>query len=267
VSILFFHSANLLAKIAERQNRPDDAGIFRGVAEKIRVAYLREYSDLKTGKIGTGSQANQAFAIWTGLVEGDMKAKALKFLIDDIHAHKDHLTTGIMGTKFMLDVLSREGQVDLAYEIVTQPEFPSYAWMLKNGATTLWEHWQFSDNTFSHNHPMFGSVSEWMIKWLGGIQVAPNAKGADRFIIHPSVPKALGHASASYDSIRGRVESRWQKQGGKVTYTIRIPASTEARIILPTGARIVKGKEGLRENIGTIFSVGSGDYVFEATLP
>ena len=45
--------------------------------------------------------------------------------------------------------------------------------MLDRGATTLWEHWQFSDDTFSHNHPMFGSVSQWLYNWPGGINRRP----------------------------------------------------------------------------------------------
>ena len=58
--------------------------------------------------------------------------------------------------------------------------------MLDRGATTLWEHWEFSDNTYSHNHPMFGSVSEWFFSWLAGIQPDPDAVGYDRIVFRPS---------------------------------------------------------------------------------
>ena len=79
------------------------------------------------------------------------------------------------------------GRADVAYTIANQRTFPGWGHMLENGATTLWEHWEFSDNTFSHNHPMFGSVSEWFYRVLAGINAAPGAVGFDKIIIR-SVP-------------------------------------------------------------------------------
>ena len=81
-----------------------------------------------------------------------------------------HLSTGILGTKFMLDQLSRNGYHQLALEIVKQTRLSRLGIYVIQGATTLWEHWAYDDNTFSHNHPMFGSVSQWFYNWLGGIE-------------------------------------------------------------------------------------------------
>ena len=54
--------------------------------------------------------------------------------------------------------LADGNQNDLAYEVLTNPTYPSFKWMMNNeidNATTIWESWFFSDGTFSHNHPMY----------------------------------------------------------------------------------------------------------------
>ncbi len=246
VTPLYFQCANLLAAQAKRLSRREDEAHFNALAEKIRAAYLAKFVDASSGKVGPGTQASQSIGLYTGIVPDSLRPKVLDYLQQDIEKHKSHLTTGILGTKFMLDVLSREGHTDLAYRIVTQPDFPGWGWMMKNGATTLWEHWEFSDNTFSHNHPMFGSVSQWMMQWLGGIQPDPAAAGYDRIIIQPQVPEGLNWVKSSYKSVRGKIVSNWIRQAnGKIAYEIVVPPNTRATVRLP-------GKADLK--------IGSGRY-------
>jgi alpha-L-rhamnosidase len=274
VTPLYFVSANLLAEQASRRHLKADETHYRQLAEKIRTAYRRQFVNGATGRVGPGTQASQAFALYTGIVTEAERAKVLAYLIQEIHARKDHLSTGIMGTKFMLDVLSREGHADLAYKIVTQPDFPGWGWMLKNGATTLWEHWEYSDNTFSHNHPMFGSVSQWMMQWLGGIQPETASVGFDRIVVRPQVPKDLDWVKSHYDSIRGRIVSNWQRRDDSVRFEIEIPVNTQARVVLPVyehssvseGGRPLEGTPGVTDVVqrgNTVeLTAGSGRYVF-----
>jgi alpha-L-rhamnosidase len=274
VTPLYFMSANLLADQASRRQLKADETHYRQLAEKIRTAYRRQFVNGSTGRVGPGTQASQAFALYTGIVTEAERAKVLAYLVQEIHVRKDHLSTGIMGTKFMLDVLSREGHADLAYKIVTQPDFPSWGWMLKNGATTLWEHWEYSDNTFSHNHPMFGSVSQWMMQWLGGIQPETASVGFDRIVVRPQVPKGLDWVKSHYDSIRGRIASNWQRSEDSVRFEIEIPVNTQARVVLPVeelssvseGGRPLEATPGVTDVMprgNTVeLTAGSGRYVF-----
>ena len=111
----------------------------------------------------------------------------------------------------MLDVLSAAGRADLAGEVVGQKTFPGWGHMLAGGATTLWEHWEFSDNTYSHNHPMFGSVSGWFYSALAGINPEPTAPGFQRIRIEPQVVRDLRWASGSVDTPRGQIASSWSR--------------------------------------------------------
>jgi alpha-L-rhamnosidase len=276
VTPLFYQSARLLADMARLLNRADDVKQFEALAEKSRAAYQEKFVDPATGKAGPGTQASQSFALYSGLVPEQLRPKALDVLIDNIRGErKGHLSTGIMGTKFMLDVLSREGHADVAYGIVSQRDFPGWGWMLENGATTLWEHWAFSDNTFSHSHQMFGSISQWFINWLGGIQPAPDAAGCDRVVIRPRFVDGIDSVRCSYKSVRGTIASSWRRDGGRVKLVLDIPVNVVAELSLVSGAEgdVVESGKPLSKADGVVLlqskpgsvacGLGSGHYVFE----
>ena len=270
VTPLYFECANILAAIAGRLSLTEDAAHYRQLAAKIRDVYTARFIDSSTGKVGAGTQACQSFALYTGIAPEAARTNIVKYLLTDIRKHKGHLTTGILGTKFMLDVLSREGHAEVAYQIVTQPDFPGWGWMLKNGATTLWEHWEYSNNTFSHNHPMFGSVSQWMVNWLGGIQPENEADGFDRIVIRPQTPSGLDWVKSSYRSIRGMIVSNWHREGSSIRFEFEIPNGVQAKLFLPSGAVKTGGpKSPSTKSVGreTEVSTGSGRLTFELANP
>ncbi len=265
VTPLYYQCAKLLAAEAGRLSHKDDEAHFLALAQMIRAEYQAKFIDKVTGKVGPGTQSSQAFALYTGIAPETARAKILDYLLKDIEKHTGHLTTGILGTKFMLDVLSGSGHADVAYRIATQSDFPGWGWMLKNGATTLWEHWETSDNTFSHNHPMFGSVSQWMMSWLGGIQPDPVADGFDAIVIRPQVPEGLDWVKSSYRSIRGKIVSNWKRHGNNVEFEIEIPANCGATVVLPTAPSSVvteNGKLWSPSHQAAGSKIGSGHYTF-----
>ncbi len=280
VTPLFAASARTVGELASILGRSSEAEKYQRLAANIQEAYRKSFLNPTNGQVGPGSQASQAFALYLNLVPEDQRRAVMQFLLDDLRGPRaQHLSTGIFGTKFMLDVLSREGYGDLATAIVSQKTFPGWGYMLENGATTLWEHWQGGDNTYSYNHPMFGSVSQWFYQWLGGIQPAPEAVGFNRMIIRPQVPKDLNWVRCHYDSVRGRIVSNWRRDGNEVTMEVTIPANTTATVYVPakdaagvteSGKSVGKvgGVRFLRMESGAaVYAVGSGTYRFQSTLP
>jgi alpha-L-rhamnosidase len=76
-------------------------------------------------------------------------------LTNDItYANNTHLTTGILGTKYLMPLLTRMGRAELAYELAAQTTYPSWGYMAEHGATTMWELWQekTGPSMNSHNH-------------------------------------------------------------------------------------------------------------------
>ena len=207
-SAAYFQNVKLFAQIAKALGHDADAADAEKLAEKIKSAFNRQFLRAGTGVYDSGSQACHAFALYFGLVPPDETTNALNSLVHDIvDLHQGHLTTGIFGTKYMLNELTDLGRADVAYGMVNQRTYPGWGFMLANGATTLWEHWAFSDNTYSHDHPMFGSVSEWFYKALAGIQPAPDAVCFDKIIIAPQPVGDLKWVKAAYESVHGKIVS------------------------------------------------------------
>ncbi len=164
--------------------------------------------------------------------------------------------------------------METAAQIVRKKNFPGWDYMLENGATTLWEHWALSDNTFSHNHPMFGSISEWFFKWLAGIQPHPQAFGFDHIVICPKLVSGVDWAEAQYHSVRGEIAVRWDRTPGMCQLSVDIPANTSAEIFVPCpdqssvreGDKPAASVPGIRflglKNGCSVYQVGSGSYLF-----
>ena len=235
VTPLFYQSARLLAHLASLLGYAEDIERYSRLAEETKKKYLEYFHAAGTGKFKPNTQASQAFALYLDLVSEDEREAALEYLIDKIiNVHNGHLSTGIFGTKFLLDVLSRNGRSDVAWGIVNTKTFPGWGYMVQNGATTLWEHWEFSDNTFSHNHPMFGSVSEWFFKWLAGIQSQPDAVGFNKILIRPQPVSGIDWVESEYKSVRGSIHSGWKLENGVFQLKVHIPPNTRGVVYLPT---------------------------------
>jgi len=145
-----------------------------------------------------------------------------------------HFTTGIFGTKYVLEVLSLFGHSDEVFRIVNSTEYPGWGHMIDRGATTIWETWKESDNTYSNCHPMFGSVSAWFFRWLGGIRPDPDYPGFEQIIINPSLLEELSDVRCSYNSPRGQIVSNWKNyRNDKQVFEIKIPEGSMAIITLP----------------------------------
>lgn len=259
--------------------RGEQSARYGADAERVKAAFNRRFLTPGAGKYDSGTQACQAFALHLELVPDAEKQAALDHLVRDItQTHKGHLSTGIFGTKYMLRALTDLGRADVAYTVADQRTFPGWGHMLENGATTLWEHWAFSDNVYSHNHPMFGSVSEWFFRALAGINPDAGAEGFNRVVIRPQPVAGLDWAKGRYRSARGPVLSEWRKANGRLTLTVELPPGVSADVWVPARpADVLEGGAPAEKATGvslhgtaggtSIFTIGSGRYTFTAPLP
>jgi len=270
----YYRSARLMAQLARIAGRDDDIPKYAGLAEQIKTAFINMFVKPGTGQVGSGTQACQSVGLFFDLLAANERQAAANILVEQILDEQNgHLSTGIFGTDYMLDSLSQAGHADVAYTVVNQKTFPGWGYMMEKGATTLWEHWAFSANTFSHNHPMFGSVDKWFYKWLAGIQPAAGAVGFDRIIIRPQVVGDLTWVNGSYKSVRGTIASEWRVENDTLYLNVTVPVNTTATIYVP--ARDIDGvsetgrmaaeadvKSVRMEGAAAVFEVGSGKYTF-----
>jgi len=277
VTPLYCESARMQARLARILGKNKEAAEYSKLAEDIKKAYGNKFVDTETGVAASGIQGAQVFALYLDMLSEQERPKALAHLIQDISdKNSGHLTTGIFGTRYMLDLLSREGRIDVVNTMVNKRDFPGWGYMLDNGATTLWEHWKFSDNTFSHNHPMFGSVSQWFYNWLGGIEPDVDAVGFDRFHFHPQFVKDLDWVKCTHRSVRGLIICNWKREGSSVTMELRVPVNSSAVLHLPAVTAITEGGQPLEKAGGVVkidtskdnlkLRLESGSYNFKLKL-
>lgn len=228
-----YYSLMLMAEFAAHIGKEEETVAFRSRAAEIKEAILARFYDPKTGNFAQGSQGANAMALYFGLVPKGAEQQTLQRVVEDIRAKDCHPTTGNLSTKYMLEVLSKYGQVDLAYEMVTKTGYPSWGYMIEKGATTIWERWECKTGVDmnSHNHAMYGSIIAWMYKYLAGI--SPLEPGFRRTAICPYVPKKLPSAGAAVDTAYGQVKCFWNQTPEGVVTDITVPFGMEAVVSLP----------------------------------
>lgn len=281
----YYHDTLILSKIANILGKSDEAKRYSQLSSRIKEAFNKKF--LLDDHYATGSQTCNVLPLFLDMVPEDKKKAVLKSLIDDIVVlHDNHLNTGIIGTRYILDVLTKYGKVVLAYKLATQRTYPGWGYMIQEGATTIWERWEYlaGGGMNSHNHIMFGSVDAWFYKVLAGINVDSAGPGFRRIIIKPYIVGDLKYVSASVKTIRGMVSSSWARDENSLVLNVTLPVNTQAKVSLPRmglGSVIIKesGKiiwkdssyiegvsgisAGSEEDEYVIFNIGSGSYSFE----
>ncbi|GAB3025999.1 glycoside hydrolase family 78 protein [Niabella terrae] len=271
-----YYCARMLAQFAEITGREKDQETYGSLATTTLKAFNDRFWKEEIGGYGTNNQACNSFAVFIGAPDEEKLPRVMENLRKDVAKHNYHLTTGNLCTKYLLESLTENGAAELAFKIATQTTYPSWGFMLENGATTLWERWEYltGGSMNSHNHPMMGSVGSWLFKYVVGILPDIRYPGFDRFILRPYIFNELNHASGTYQSVKGQIRSAWKKTSGRIEYRVSIPANTIATVYLPaTSSRNITERGKAIENVTTcrylrtegnwrIYEVSSGDYSF-----
>ena len=172
-----------------------------------------------------------ACAIYQDLYNDDEKALAAKRLNELYSEGGYHIDCGILGIKYLYTALSEYGYAETAYKLTTNPEYPSYAYWILNGMTTLCETWDMSN---SCNHHMFSEVDMWMYKYIAGIRID---EGGGSVRIEPCYIPEIDWVTASH---RG-ISVHYDKE--KIEITSDIPAVYVAQngkeIKLDTGKNVL----------------------------
>jgi len=223
----YLQAARTMERFARLLGREEDADIYAGLAGRIRAILVDRFWDEPDIEV-QNKQTLLASLLYFGVLTPDQEKIAMDRLLEAIQQNDYHVTTGIFGTKYLLDALSSNGRTDIACKMVTQSGFPGWKHMVDQGATTLWETWKESDNTFSQNHPMFGSVSEWYHKWLGGIQPDPEKPASGIILLQPRPVRDLGSLTAEKTIFGGTIRSKWWWEGEKLHLEFDVPPGKEA---------------------------------------
>ncbi len=293
----YYRSTDILSRAATVLGREEDARKYAALAERIAVAFNKAYLDPAAATYTGGTQTANLLPLSFGITPPDQREAVFASLVRDIRARGDHLSTGFLGTPCLMPVLTDFGRQDLAWRLATQTTYPSWGYMIRNGATTIWELWD-SDKRDpamnSRNHFALGVVGQWFFEDLVGIR--PAAPGFKRILIRPRPPADLGWAQAEYPSLYGPIRCAWRRMpparpapgaAAGLRVQVSIPPNTTAEIRLPvvdgtpvlvteTGQRVYPVATGApagtpalefdRAEAGElVFRAGAGDFDFLVT--
>jgi alpha-L-rhamnosidase len=225
--------AREMIEMATALHRTADVEKYQQQYDRIAAAYRTAFV-MDDGSVAGNTQTSYLATIFTGIGPSSLQANMVDRLVKDIHLHSDHLTTGFLGTPFLMFVLDENQHSDLAFKLLLSDTYPSWGYMVKKGATTWWERWNGDTgdpSMNSYNHYAFGSVMAWVYRRAAGIDTDATGPGFHHLTIHPHFDPALPQLHVEYDSAYGTIVSDWQQ--GTHRYTITIPANTTATVTLP----------------------------------
>ena len=300
-TVYFAYTAKLMSQMATAIGKPDEAAKYAAWFEQIKTAFNQKYVR-PDGSLAVDTQTAYVLALYMDLIPADLRARSGKILTDKLRsgetAENSGMTTGFLGTRPLLPVLTSLGENDLAVKHFQSRKFPSWGYEVSQGATTIWERWdsftrehgfqgkngnQNADmNSFAHYS--FGAVGEWMINDLAGIR--SDGPGYQKIIIHPHPPSPgsnpdnppIHWVKAHHDSIHGRITSNWRRTARGFDLETVIPANTTATVWVPAqdanlvteSARPAEQSPGvtfLRIEAGcAVFAVEPGRYQFQSAL-
>lgn len=301
-TVYFAYTAQLMSQMAAAIGRNNEAAEYAALFARIKAAFNQRYVK-PDGSLTVDNQTAYALALYMDLLPEPLRPLAGKILAGKLREagtdQNSGMTTGFVGTRPLMPVLTSVGENDLAVKLFQSRKFPSWGYEVEQGATTIWERWNGFTREFgfggpdgsqnaamnSFSHYAFGAVGEWALTELAGIQ--SDGAGYKRIIIHPHPPRPgsnperepIHWVKAHYDSIRGRIASDWRRTADKFELRVTIPANTTATVCLPaTSAETIRcGRHSLAATAGVklvriengcaTLTVESGVHEFVSRLP
>lgn len=273
-------SAQLVSKMAAALEKTEDSLKYAELTARIRNALIRKHVHPE-GMVTGDEQSSYALTLGMNHLTGPLRQMAEKFLLNSIDNYNEHLATGSISTIYLLKYLAESGYQDLAYRMVMQPTCPSYGFMVDNGATAMWERFDgwhpelgFNPSIMNaFNHLGMNSVFEWILGYIAGIRPDPAYPGYKHFFIGPKLGGDLTWMKASYNSLRGRIESGYEINGDTLEMRVVVPPNTNATVFLPAftlddvteSGRDLTQTEGIEILDAGAVLLQSGTYLF--TIP
>jgi alpha-L-rhamnosidase len=225
--------AREMVEMSTALHRPVDAVKYQQQYDHIVTAYRAAFVK-NDGSVAGNTQTSYLATLFTGIAPSSLRANMVDRLVKNIEEHGNHLTTGFLGTPFLLFVLDENQHTDLAFKLLLSDTYPSWDYMVKKGATTWWERWNGDTGDpgmNSYNHYAFGSVMAWVYRRAAGIDTDSTGPGYHHLVIQPHFDSTLPRLHVEYDSAYGTVVSDWKESEHR--FTIMIPANTIATVLLP----------------------------------
>jgi alpha-L-rhamnosidase len=280
-SAYYFKLLSFMQRFAKLTGNNADTKAYAELADKMRVAFHEKYYNPAKHSYSNNTITANLLPLYFGICPDSLREKVFENIYHKIRVESnDHISTGLIGTQYLFRGLTEYGNTDLAFKLASNKTYPSYGYMIENGATTIWELWNGNTadpNMNSQNHVMMlGDLITWFYENLAGIRTDKEAVGFKKITMKPSLPQELQFVNASYKSAYGLIKSEWKKNDAVFEWNISIPANTSAKIFIPakSEADVLEAGKGLSDDIKVIqwkqgvltIEVPSGNYQFKSII-
>jgi alpha-L-rhamnosidase len=290
-----------MEEMAHATRRTADEEKYAQLFEKIRAAFEKQFEHedgfvtgagqgsspfgerTKTTSGGKGdTQTGYVLALHMNLLPEALRAAAAQKLVDKIEANHGLLSTGFLGTPYLLEELTKTGHAQMAYKLLLNTEYPSWGYLVGHGATTMWERWngdQMKDDPSmnSYNHYAYGAVADWIYRYAVGVDATPLDAGFHTVALHPVFDARLGWVRFDYASAYGAIHSDWKVNGTTAEWHVTIPANTTGWLEVNAGEAAKYKVDGFPLTDGKLakavtrggesgFEIAPGSYTFVVEL-
>ena len=205
-----------LEQIARKLGKDLDAERFSQRLKDLQASIHRTFYHPDDTGYGTGSQIDLAYPLLVGAVPDSLQGRGRDILCERTEKVYDGpLVTGLVGVPILAEWATLSGECDWMYGLLKTHGYPGYLYMLDNGATGTWEHW---DAQRSRLHNCFNGIGSWFYQALGGI--LPEEPGYKRIRIEPQVPQGLEWVRVNQDTPYGSVVVR--REGKKLHFELPV---------------------------------------------
>ena len=245
-----------MSKIASLLDKADDSRGYKAKYDALTKRIQDTFYDAKGNTYASGTQIDLVYPMLAGVTPDNLKETVLKTLYEvTANRFQGHLATGLVGIPVLTEWAVKNGQAEWMYQMLKKRDYPGYLYMLDNGATTTWEHW---NGERSHIHNCYNGIGTWFYQALAGIMPDESKPGYKHIWIKPQVVNDISWVQASKDTPYGLLKVRWEKKESSFVLDVQIPVGASASVALPFPAESVcvngqpsQGKEVLELESGS----------------
>jgi alpha-L-rhamnosidase len=271
-----YRFTDMMSEISRTLGKAAEADAYAARAVKIKDNFNARLLNPATGLYAgaTDSQTSLILPLAFGMVPDDKKPLVIQRLVDNIRKRGDHLSTGFVGTPYLIATMTDLGLGELLYKVITQQDHPGWNTLIADGV--MKETWK---GGLVQMPSLGGSIGQWFYKIAGGIRPDPAAPGFKKIIIRPAMVGDVTWVKCEYDSNYGRIVSNWKCDGDKISMEITVPPNTTATVFVPArdesgvteSGKPAANSEGIQflrmENGSAVYEIVSGTYRFESSMP